>query len=220
MARMVLRLAVLFALDLFWVTAAPAGERLALDEALAARIAAACPDCAARGVIACGDAAVQSGVRWRSHAFLGRPPQAYLLSWPMADQDMRRLAETLPRPAAEAAIARLFGAATLVMLGPDGAVRALGRASEVTVRFPATLHACLAQPAKPWGCCVGDCAGGECCEKGLGSIAIGLNWTDEVTGESLTFHWSRNGGSMLLRRRPERPGSDYFCLAWAPLSLR
>lgn len=220
MARMVLRLVVLFALALLWVTAAPAGERLALDDALAERVASACPDCVARGVIACGDAAVETGPRYRRHAFLGSPARAFLLSWPMAAAEMRHLAATLPRAAAEATIAERFRAATLAAIEADGRVRALGPPVEVTVRFPAALYACLAQPAKPWGCCVGDCSTGECCEKSLGSIAVRVRWTDQETNESLSFRWSRNGGSMLLRHPRQGPRTDYFCLAWAPLSLR
>lgn len=52
---------------------AAAAERLHLDPALVERIGALCPACKTSGVIACGDANVQTGRKYASHAFLGDP---------------------------------------------------------------------------------------------------------------------------------------------------
>lgn len=194
-----------------------AAERLHLAPDLVARIGALCPDCITTGVIACGDSNVQGGRKYSSHAYLGTPPRAYVMSWPMSDDDMRRLSQTMPRDLAESAIAARFNAATLLAIEADGHVRSLGSPT-TEVALPEKLHVCLADPAKPWGCCAATCGGAECCEKSLGSHRIRLQWPLDGA-EKLTFRWSRNGSSMLLRRSDSGPRTDYFCLAWNPLRL-
>ncbi|WP_147385679.1 hypothetical protein [Oleomonas cavernae] len=194
-----------------------AAERLHLAPALVERIGALCPDCVTTGVIACGDADVLTGPKYYKHAFLGTPRRAYLMSWPMGDEDMRQLSQTLPHDAAQAAIADRFRAVTLLAIEADGAVRSLGSPT-AEVLLPEKLHACLADPAKPWGCCVAGCGQEECCEKSLGSHRISLRWPDDGA-ERLSFRWSRNGSSMLLRRADGVPKTDYFCLVWNALRL-
>ncbi|MFA5119845.1 hypothetical protein [Zavarzinia sp.] len=200
------------------IPSARAAERLHLTADLRAAILTVCPDCGTRGVIACGDAAVETGPRYFSHALLGEPPRGFLMSWPLGDADLRHLAETLPLAAADLAAKAGFEAATLVALEPGGKARSLGHPT-ATVAFPPALHACLADPAKPWGCCVADCGAHECCEKSLGSPRIELAWRDAESGERLTFRWSRNGSSLLMRRGSGFLRADYFCLVWAPLRL-
>lgn len=210
---------VLFAIMGLAVPALPAAaaERLHLAPALVDKIGALCPDCVATGVVACGDADVLTGPKYYSHAFLGSPRRAYLMSWPMGDKDMRHLSETLPRDAAQAAIADRFSTVTLLAIEEDGTVRHLGSPT-AEVQLPEKLHACLADPAKPWGCCVAGCGEEECCEKSLGSHRISLRWPDDGA-ERLGFRWSRNGSSMLSRRSDTAPRTDYFCLVWNALRL-
>ncbi|PWR23295.1 hypothetical protein DKG75_01625 [Zavarzinia compransoris] len=193
-------------------------ERLHLPEPLRAAIAAVCPDCATRGVIACGDADVRPGKAYLERARLGTPPRAYLMRWPLGDRDIRQLSETLPQAAAEAAIAKAFADAPLIALDAGGGARALPPPA-ASVAIPPGLHACLADPAKPWGCCAGDCRTGECCEKSLGSHRISLRWLDPDTNETLRFRWSRSGSTMLTRKTADGGETQYFCLVWGPLRL-
>ncbi|MCF4164312.1 hypothetical protein L2U69_01460 [Zavarzinia compransoris] len=199
-------------------TGADARERLHLPAALVAAITAACPDCATRGVIACGDTDVRTGPKYLDHAFQGAPPRAYVMSWPMGDKDMRRLSETLPLDAANTAIAAAFAEMTLVAATPDHGARALP-APKTSAALPPALHACLADPDKPWGCCAAGCGEDECCEKSLGSPRIRADWQDPESAESLTLRWSRNGGTRLTRVDAEGTKTSYACLAWGPLRL-
>lgn len=215
---MMRRIAAAVAFCLIAAGPALARERLHLPEALRSAIADLCPDCAARGVIACGGPDVRAGRGYLERARLGTPARAYLMRWPLGDQAIRHLSERLPLAAAEAAIAKAFADATLIALDADGTARALPPA-QAEVRIPPALHACLADPAKPWGCCAGDCATGECCEKSLGSHRINLRWLDAAGSETLRFRWSRNGASMLTRKSAEGRETQYFCLVWEPLRL-
>lgn len=211
---------VAFCLMAIGIPAGPAlaRERLHLPDALRGAIAALCPDCAARGVIACGGPDVRPGRGYLERARLGTPARAYLMRWALGDEAIRQLSERLPLAAAEAAIAKAFAEATLIALEADGSARALPP-PRAGVTIPAALHACLADPAKPWGCCAGDCASGECCEKSLGSHRINLRWDDKASDETLRFRWSRNGASMLTRKSAEGRETQYFCLVWEPLRL-
>lgn len=197
---------------------AQARERLHLPAPLVAAIAAACPDCVTRGVIACGDTDVRTGPKYLDHAFRGEPPSAYVMSWPMGDKDMRRLSETLPLDAANAAIAAAFAKMTLVAVTPDHGARALPP-PKARAAIPPPLHACLADPAKPWGCCAAGCGEQECCEKSLGSHRISADWQDPETSETLSLRWSRNGGTRLTRVDAAGTKTSYACLAWGPLRL-
>lgn len=197
---------------------AVAAERLHLAPDLVAAITAVCPACAGKGVMACGDAAVETGPRYFSHALLGDPPRGFLISWAMSDLDLRGLVQRLGGDAAAVAITRRFAEVTLVALEAGGKVRALGQPG-ASVELPEKLRACLADPAKPWGCCAAGCGEEECCEKSLGSPRIDLRWRDAESDETLRFRWSRNGGSTLSRINAAGQRTTYFCLVWGALRL-
>src|SRR5262249_32698924 len=86
--------------------------------------------------------------------------------------------------------------------------RVLPKPEDVSVRFPEPLHACLRDPARPWGCCV-QCEH-ECCEKSLGSPEIILIWKDR--DETLTYHYSHTVGEAWLDRRAPSGNTRYNCL--------
>lgn len=181
-------------------------------------IVAACPTCAATGFTPCGSPAVGWGARFARHALLGRPPRGYLVGFALAGADFRALARETPYSALVATLRERFAASRLVVL-EDGFARArvLDRPDDVTVSFPEALHRCIADPTRPWGCCVGDCAH-ECCEKGLGSPMVALAWTDG--DERITFHYSHEIGVSWLERRSPRHRLRYACLTDAKGTLR
>lgn len=183
-----------------------------------AAIAAACPTCAATGFTPCGSPEIGWGVRFARHALLGRPRRGYLVGFALAGADFRALARATPYPTLVAALRERFAASRLVVIEDGFArVRILDRPEDVAVTFPEALHRCVADPTRPWGCCVGDCTR-ECCEKGLGSPAVTLAWTDG--DERVTFHYSHEiGVSWLERRGPDRR-FRYACLTDAKATLR
>ena len=197
---------------------AAAAERLHLAPDLVAAITAVCPACAEKGVMACGDAAVETGPRYLSHVLQGDPPRGYLMSWAASDQDLRSIIQRFGGDAALVVIAMRFSAVTLVTLEPEGKVRSLGQ-GRILAELPEPLRACLADPAKPWGCCAAGCGEEECCEKSLGSPRIDLRWRDAESDETLRFRWSRNGGSTLSRINAAGQRTTYFCLVWGALRL-
>ena len=210
----------LAAVTAFLLAALPAAgaERLRLPGLLVSAITTACPDCAARGVVACGDRDVVTGANYLGHAIRGEPALGYVLSWPMGGAEMRRLSETLPIEAVNAALAKAFAETTLIAFDGAGQARALP-GPKVRASVPPALHACLADPAKPWGCCAAGCGEAECCEKSLGAHRITAAWRDAVTGEELHLRWSRNGSTTLTRINADGGKTTYFCLAWSPLRL-
>jgi hypothetical protein len=81
----------------------------------------------------------------------------------------------------------------------------------VAVEVPPALHACVADPAKPWGCCVGRGCGGECCEKSLGSPSVRLTWVDPLSRDELRFEFRPGLGDSRLVRRNGARQTVYYC---------
>ena len=183
-----------------------------------AAIASACPTCAATGFTPCGSPAVGWGGRFAPHAFLGAPKRGYLVTFTLSGSEFRDLARSTPYPALLATLRERF-AATRLVVADDAFARArvLGRPEDVEVSFPEGLHACVADPTRPWGCCVGECDN-ECCEKGLGSPAVTLGWTDGE--ERITYHYAHEIGVAWLERHSPHRRVRYACLTDARGVLR
>lgn len=185
---------------------------------LLAEVAAACPTCAATGYVPCGSPAVGWGERFAPHALLGTPKRAYLPTFVVSGDAFRALARAAPYPALVATLRERFAATRLLVLEDDFTrVRVLGSPARVDVVFPRALHECVADPARPWGCCVGDCAR-ECCEKGLGSPEVTLAWQDGA--ERVAFHYAHTIGVSWLDRRGPTGRVRYACLTDARGTLR
>ena len=207
---MMRRIAAAVAFCLIAAGPALARERLHLPEALRSAIADLCPDCAARGVIACGGPDVRAGRGYLERARLGTPARAYLMRWPLGDQAIRHLSERLPLAAAEAAIAKAFADATLIALDADGTARALPPA-QAEVSIPPALHACLADPAKPWGLLrAGIAPRGNAARIAWAAIESICAGSMRRAVKPLRFRWSRNDASMLTRKSAEGRGNPVF----------
>lgn len=185
---------------------------------LLADVEAACPTCPTTGYVPCGSPAVGWGERFARHAALGTPKRAYLPTFAWSGDAFRSLARATSYPALVATLRARFATTRLLVIEDDFArVRVLGPPEHVDVAFPRALHECVADPARPWGCCVGDCAR-ECCEKGLGSPEVTLAWQDG--GERLTFHYAHTIGVSWLDRRGPAGRVRYACLTDARGVLR
>jgi hypothetical protein len=211
---------------LLLLTAAPAAAtRLdwpAAEAGTLARLAALCPDCRARGVIACGTADVAVGRRFARTFLAGTPPRGYLPAFRIDGTEFRRLARTTPEHARLlAALEERFAGTPLAVVEDGfGGVRVLSPPRSVQVVFPPALHDCVRDPARPWGCCVAGCAERECCEKGLGSPSVTVEWRDDDAGETLVLHFSHTTGESTLRRTGASGTTRYYCLTGAPGFLR
>jgi hypothetical protein len=179
--------------------------------ALPGRIAAACPECAARGYTPCGSAEIAWGRRYAKTALRGTPRRGYLVTFTMTANDFRALARaTADHTALVTTLRDRFGASRLVVLEDRFEdARVLAVSPTVAVTFPEPLHRCLRETTRPWGCCVSDCKR-ECCEKDLGSPGIDLEWRDGE--ESLRFHYTHTTGTTWLTRRTSAGETHYFCL--------
>lgn len=172
-----------------------------------------CRECAEKGFIACGSAAVQPGRRFARTALQGKPPRGYLVEAVITGAEFRDLARRItPHAELVAAIRSRFATARLVVLESKGQkARVLPPPESVHVVFPEPLHACVRDRTKPWGCCTGECRD-ECCEKDLGSPHVTLTWADAAEREDVTFKFHHGTGfSQLLRRGAGREWL-YSCL--------
>lgn len=186
---------------------------------LLARIAADCPDCATTGYTPCGSADVAWGRRFAATAFLGTPKRGYLATFAMTGQEFRTLARTTDYATLRTTLHGRFAKTRLVVIENDfTTARVLPNPTTVTVTFPEPLHTCIHGTDHPWGCCTGDCKH-ECCEKGLGSPMITMQWTDGT--EHLTFHYAHTiGTTWLSRTTATRSAVRYACLVDAKGKLR
>lgn len=173
-------------------------------------IADACPGCR---VIACGSEAVRFGKGYAGTALLGVPRRGYLIADAMDAATFRRLArESDDLDALTTELIRRFTRARVIALEPTlRGARILPDPPRVVVRFPKTLHQCLRDPDKAWGCCAGSC-GGECCEKGLGSPEVTLTWTDSDVVETLRLDYGHMPGVTRLTRGGAARVT-YWCLS-------
>jgi hypothetical protein len=186
---------------------APAmAQRLHLPQ----QIADACPGCR---VIACGSEAVRVGKGYSGTALLGLPRRGYVVFDAIDAPTFRKLAREIDdhdRLTAELT-ARFRRARVVTIEATLKSARIIAEAPEIAVRFPKPLHQCLRDQAKPWGCCVGAGCSGECCEKGLGSPDVTLDWKDAYAGETLRMSFSPTAGNTRLTRKGEST-TTYWCL--------
>lgn len=199
---------------LVW-TGAAAAETLTLPGASPIRddIARQCPDCLDSGFVACGSRRVGYGRLYAPNALQGDPAQGYLVTFVMQGAQFRKLARETGWNELVSILAERFRASRLVVIGAGfAAARVLPLAPEVSVSFPEALHSCVHDARKPWGCCVGGCGDGECCEKSLGSPRIELSWQDEGRGERLRFRFDHVAGGSTLTRETAAGRVIYHCL--------
>lgn len=180
-------------------------------------IARQCPECVARGFMTCGTADVAYGKRFARTALQGRPPRGYLVSFVMSGDDFRGLARHAAYDALTATLRERFAQARLIVLEAPAA-RVLPPPRSVTVEFPPSLHACVHDSQKPWGCCLAANCRNECCEKSLGSPTVVLTWNDAETRESIELTFHHGTGFSRLRRRGAREAL-YYCLVDGPARL-
>lgn len=170
----------------------------------------ACPECRRTGFHACGGQAIGLGARFAPAAFQGTPRRAYLVTFVMSGEEFRNGVRGTPYGALEEAIQRRFAKARLLVV-EDGfaGVRVLDQSPRVEVDVPRPLHACVADPARPWSCCAAPACREECCEKSLGSPVVRLHWSDARAGETIRFDFAHTPGDSRLTRG----ATTYFCLA-------
>ena len=77
---------------------------------------------------------------------------------------------------------------------------------------PQPLHACVADQARPWGCCVAPGCRNECCEKNLGSPSVTLNWVDAAAQEEILFEFRHGERESRLVRTTPAGRTVYSCL--------
>jgi hypothetical protein len=178
--------------------------------ALPAQIAAACPECPARGYTPCGSADVAWGRRFASTALLGVPKRGYLVTFTLTADDFRTLARSTDYEPLLTTLHDRFATSRAVVI-EDGfsEARVLASPTRVAVTFPKPLHQCLRDTTHPWGCCISDCHK-ECCEKDLGSPRVDLEWQDGA--ESLHFHYTHTPGTTWLKRKTKNQETHYYCL--------
>ncbi|MBI3709574.1 MAG: hypothetical protein HY246_18135 [Proteobacteria bacterium] len=196
--------------------ALPAGaETLTLPAGspILGQISGACPTCLDAGFFACGGRHIGYGRAFAPNALQGDPARGYLVTFVMHGAEFRALARQTPRDGLVATLTARFAAARLVVIGEDlAAARVLPAAPKVEVSFPEALHRCVYDTRKPWGCCVGGCGDGECCEKSLGSPRVELSWEEDTHGERLRFRFDHVAGGSTLTRETAKGRILYYCL--------
>jgi hypothetical protein len=192
-----------------------AAESLTLPSASPIRdeIARQCPGCLDSGFVACGSRRIGYGRFFAPNALQGDPAQGYLMTFVMQGAQLRALARGTQYVGLASILSERFRASRLVVIGADFAsARVLPLAPEMNITFPEALHRCVYDTRRPWGCCVGSCGDGECCEKSLGSPRIELSWQDEARGERLRFRFDHVAGGSTLTRESAAGRVLYHCL--------
>ncbi len=208
-------LATLLLAALCWVLPA-AGQGLSMPpdrrQALIDTIDDNCPDCRRSGFVACGGPAVGAGQAFAATALQGAPPRGYLVGFVMTGDEFRKVVRGTPLTALVEGLEHRFARARLVVLeGGFARARVLDQTPRVEVTMPAELHSCVADPARPWGCCAGAGCGRECCEKALGSPKVTLHWVDSMVGEEVRFEFRHGNGEARLERVAGPRRTTYFC---------
>ncbi|MCC7273159.1 MAG: hypothetical protein IT561_10875 [Alphaproteobacteria bacterium] len=187
----------------------PAERRAALHEA----IDDACPECRRTGFVACGGPAVATGAAFAANALQGTPRRGYLVGFVMTGEDFRNVVRGTPLTPLVDGLERRFARARLIVL-EDGFARArvLDQTPKVAAEVPDLLHSCVADTARPWGCCVGGGCRSECCEKSLGSPLVSLSWVDAAVGEEIRFDFRHGVGEGRLVRSAGARRTTYYCM--------
>jgi hypothetical protein len=178
-----------------------------------------CPTCMASGVTLCGTADVKFAKRLgASYFFAGQPKRGYLPAFRLSGEEFRALARSMTYDAMMQSLKQSFEALPLVVIDSGfAATRVLPTPKSVDIAFPQTLHQCVSDKSKPWGCCIAADCQQECCEKSLGSPAVAVHWDDATTGDKLTFHFSHTlGASTLTRETTAGKTFVYWCIAEEP----
>ncbi|WP_374444239.1 hypothetical protein [Stella sp.] len=210
-------LALLLLAALLWGHAAPAGAQALIlppdrRADLLRQIDDACPECRMKGFVPCGGPRLGPGPAFAPAALQGSPRRGYLVGFVMGAAEFRNAVRGTPMTPLVDGLERRFARARLLVFEDRFArVRVLEQSPRVAVTVPVPLHACLADPARSWGCCSGRGCGGECCEKGLGSPSVALTWVDVAGGEELRFEFRHGPGEARLIRRSGGRRTTYFC---------
>ena len=206
-------------------TAPAAAQALILPpdhrEALLQQVDDACPDCRRVGFVLCGGPRVGPGLAFAPSALRGTPPRGYLVGFVMSGAELRALIRGSRLTPLLEGLERRFARTPLLVLEERFArVRRVEQFPQVTVEVPAPLHACVANPARPWGCCTGRGCGAECCEKSLGSPSVFLTWIDPLTREEVRFEFRHGAGESRLVRRSGSRRTLYHCATERRYGLR
>ncbi|BBK45434.1 hypothetical protein STVA_54540 [Allostella vacuolata] len=170
----------------------------------------ACPDCRRTGFVLCGGPKVASGPAFAATALQGSPRRGYLVGFVMTAAEFRNVVRGTRLTPLTEGLERRFARARLVVLEDRFArARLPEQAPRVRVDLPSTLHACVADPARPWGT-GGACRTG-CCEKALGRPAVTLTWFDLAAGEEIRFEFRHGAGESRLVRTAGGRRVAYSC---------
>lgn len=174
----------------------------------------ACPECRMTGFVPCGGPRLGPGPAFAPAALLGTPRRGYLVGFVMGGAEFRNVVRGTRLQPLRDGLERRFARARLVVLEDRFArARVLEQSPRVAVDVPPPLHSCLADSARPWGCCVGRGCQAECCEKSLGSPSVSLTWVDPETAEEVRFEFRHGPGESRLVRRSGGRRTVYSCLA-------
>lgn len=190
-------------------------------EALLRQVDDACPDCRRVGFVLCGGPRVGPGPAFAPSALQGVPPRGYLIGFVMTGAEFRDVVRgTRLTPLLEGLERRFARTPLLVLEDRFSGVRRVDQFPRVAVEVPAPLHACVANTARPWGCCTGRGCGAECCEKALGSPFVTLTWVDPPTREEIRFEFRHGIGESRLVRRSGGRRTLYHCATDRRYGLR
>jgi hypothetical protein len=171
-----------------------------------------CPDCRRTGFVLCGGPRVGPGAAFAPSALQGSPRRGSLVGFVMGGAEFRNIVRgTRMTPLVEGLEKRFARTRLVIFEDRFARARVPEQSPRVAVEVPPALHACVADPAKPWGCCVGRGCGGECCEKSLGSPSVRLTWVDPLSRDELRFEFRPGLGDSRLVRRNGARQTVYYC---------